>query len=64
MRARPNSRAVSPAGGTADATAAVSAGRNMFGPVRDDWDLSWTGWSGEDPPYRTPEFAPTDSAPA
>jgi dihydrofolate reductase len=34
-------------------------GRNMFGPVRGDWDLSWTGWWGEDPPFHTPVFVLT-----
>ncbi|MEV0607201.1 dihydrofolate reductase family protein [Polymorphospora rubra] len=31
-------------------------GRNMFSPDRDDWDLEWTGWWGEDPPYHAPVF--------
>ena len=26
-------------------------GRNMFGPVRGDWDEDWTGWWGPEPPY-------------
>jgi dihydrofolate reductase len=34
-------------------------GRNMFGPIRDDWDLGWRGWSGEDPPYHAPVFVLT-----
>jgi len=34
-------------------------GRNMFGPVRGQWDLSWTGWWGENPPYRAPVFVLT-----
>lgn len=35
-------------------------GRNMFGPVRGDWpDESWTGWWGENPPYRAPVFVLT-----
>lgn len=34
-------------------------GRNMFGPVRGDWDLSWTGWWGENPPYHAPVFVLT-----
>jgi hypothetical protein len=29
-------------------------GRNMFGPGRNDWDLSWKGWWGEEPPYHAP----------
>ncbi|MEU5883376.1 dihydrofolate reductase family protein [Spirillospora sp. NPDC047279] len=31
-------------------------GRNMFGPDRGDWDLDWTGWWGEEPPYHAPVF--------
>jgi dihydrofolate reductase len=31
-------------------------GRNMFGPDRGEWDLSWTGWWGEEPPYQAPVF--------
>ena len=34
-------------------------GRNMFGPDRGDWDLSWTGWWGENPPYHAPVFVLT-----
>ncbi|MFC6016789.1 dihydrofolate reductase family protein [Plantactinospora solaniradicis] len=34
-------------------------GRNMFGPVRGEWDLDWTGWWGEDPPYHGPVFVLT-----
>lgn len=34
-------------------------GRNMFGPIRGDWDLGWTGWWGENPPYRAPVFVLT-----
>lgn len=34
-------------------------GRNMFGPVRGEWDLSWTGWWGDDPPYHKPVFVLT-----
>src|SRR5918912_3143821 len=29
-------------------------GRNMFSPGRGEWDESWRGWWGEDPPYHTP----------
>jgi dihydrofolate reductase len=30
-------------------------GRNKFGPQRGPWDdLDWTGWWGDDPPFRTP----------
>jgi dihydrofolate reductase len=34
-------------------------GRNMLGPIRDEWDLSWQGWWGEDPPYHAPVFVLT-----
>jgi dihydrofolate reductase len=34
-------------------------GRNMFGPVRGEWDLEWRGWWGEDPPYHAPVFVLT-----
>jgi dihydrofolate reductase len=37
-------------------------GRNMFGPGRGDWDESWTGWWGEDPPYHTPVYVLTHHA--
>jgi dihydrofolate reductase len=34
-------------------------GRNMFGPGRGGWDLSWTGWWGAEPPYKAPVFVLT-----
>jgi dihydrofolate reductase len=34
-------------------------GRNMFGPVRGEWDRPWNGWWGEDPPYHTEVFVLT-----
>jgi dihydrofolate reductase len=34
-------------------------GRNMFGPIRDEWDLDWKGWWGEEPPYHAPVFVLT-----
>jgi dihydrofolate reductase len=34
-------------------------GRNMFGPGRGKWDLGWSGWWGEEPPYRAPVFVLT-----
>jgi dihydrofolate reductase len=34
-------------------------GRNMFGPVRGDWDRDWRGWWGENPPYHGPVFVLT-----
>ena len=37
-------------------------GRNMFGAGRGDWDESWTGWWGEDPPYHTLVYVLTHHA--
>ena len=35
-------------------------GRNMFGPIRDDWpDDQWRGWWGDNPPYHAPTFVLT-----
>ncbi|NIH81811.1 dihydrofolate reductase family protein [Amycolatopsis viridis] len=34
-------------------------GRNMFGPVRGEWDEDWRGWWGEEPPYHGPVFVLT-----
>lgn len=34
-------------------------GRNMFGPGRGEWDETWTGWWGEEPPYHAPVFVLT-----
>ncbi|MFJ7214031.1 dihydrofolate reductase family protein [Amycolatopsis sp. NPDC098790] len=34
-------------------------GRNMFGPIRGDWDRQWTGWWGDNPPYHGPVFVLT-----
>lgn len=35
-------------------------GRNKFGPQRGPWtDHEWTGWWGDDPPFRTPVFVLT-----
>lgn len=34
-------------------------GRNMFTAGRGEWDLDWTGWWGEDPPYHGPVFVLT-----
>ena len=37
-------------------------GRNMFGPVRGEWDRQWTGWWGDNPPYHGPVFVLTHHA--
>jgi dihydrofolate reductase len=35
-------------------------GRNMFGPVRGDWQhTDWKGWWGDNPPYHVPVFVLT-----
>jgi dihydrofolate reductase len=34
-------------------------GRNMFGPVRGEWDREWNGWWGDNPPYHAPVFVLT-----
>ena len=36
------------------AARAFIMGRNMFGPVRGEWDRQWTGWWGDDPPFHAP----------
>jgi dihydrofolate reductase len=41
---------------------AVVMGRNMYGPVRGEWDEDWRGWWGEDPPYHAPVFVLTHHA--
>lgn len=40
-----------------DGFGAFILGRNMFGPIRDEWpDEEWKGWWGDDPPYHAPTF--------
>jgi dihydrofolate reductase len=34
-------------------------GRNMFGPIRGEWDKAWDGWWGSEPPYHAPVFVLT-----
>ena len=41
------------------AAGAYVMGRNMFSPGRGEWDLDWTGWWGEEPPYHAPVFVLT-----
>jgi dihydrofolate reductase len=41
------------------AAGAFVMGRNMFGPIRGDWEPGWRGWWGEDPPYHAPVFVLT-----
>ncbi len=35
-------------------------GRNMFGPIRGEWDEDWRGWWGDEPPYHAPVFVLTN----
>ena len=37
-------------------------GRNMFGPVRGEWDRKWNGWWGDNPPYHSAVFVLTHHA--
>src|SRR5919202_1736417 len=37
-------------------------GRNMFGPIRGEWDGDWRGWWGPEPPYHAPVFVLTHHA--
>src|SRR3954467_4075719 len=34
-------------------------GRNMFGPIRGEWDREGNGWGGDEPPYHAPVFVLT-----
>jgi dihydrofolate reductase len=44
------------------AAKAFIMGRNMFGPVRGEWDRPWNGWWGDDPPFHAPVFVLTHHA--
>jgi dihydrofolate reductase len=35
-------------------------GRKMFGGGDGDWNLDWTGWWGDDPPYHAPTYVLTN----
>ena len=37
-------------------------GRNMYGPIRGEWDEDWRGWWGDDPPYHAPVYVLTHYA--
>ncbi|RSM88034.1 riboflavin biosynthesis protein RibD [Kibdelosporangium aridum] len=41
------------------AATAFIMGRNMFGPVRGEWDRPWNGWWGDNPPFHGPVFVLT-----
>jgi dihydrofolate reductase len=34
-------------------------GRNMFGPRGEQYDKTWRGWWGDEPPYHAPVFVLT-----
>ena len=38
---------------------ATLMGRRMFGGGEGEWDLSWRGWWGDEPPFRRPVFVLT-----
>lgn len=44
------------------AAGAFVMGRNMFGPIRGEWEGDWRGWWGEEPPYHAPVFVLTHYA--
>jgi len=44
------------------AAKAFIMGRNMFGPVRGEWDRQWNGWWGDNPPFHAPVFVLTHHA--
>ena len=44
------------------AAKAFVMGRNMFGPVRGEWNRPWNGWWGDDPPFHAPVFVLTHHA--
>ena len=46
----------------AHARAGLRHGRNMFGPIRGEWDEDWRGWWGPEPPYHAPVFVLTHHA--
>jgi len=37
-------------------------GRNMFGPIRGEWDVEWDGWWGPEPPFHASVFVLTHHA--
>ena len=41
------------------ARGAYVMGRNMFGPIRGEWEGDWRGWWGDEPPYHAPVFVLT-----
>jgi dihydrofolate reductase len=51
------------AAGFGQGVGAFIMGRNMFGPPEGgEWDESWQGWWGDNPPYHVPVFVLTHHA--
>ncbi|PZS28836.1 MAG: 5-amino-6-(5-phosphoribosylamino)uracil reductase [Pseudonocardiales bacterium] len=48
--------------GLLDGNGAYIMGRKMFGGGGGEWDESWHGWWGDDPPYHVPTFVLTHQA--
>jgi dihydrofolate reductase len=44
------------------AARAFIMGRNMFGPIRGEWNRAWNGGWGDDPPFHAPVFVLTHHA--
>src|ERR1044072_4514475 len=49
-------------GGLMRPRGAYVMGRNMFGPIRGEWEEDWRGWWGPEPPYHAPVFVLTHHA--
>jgi len=47
---------------TTEGLGAYVMGRRMFGGGEGEWDLSWKGWWGEEPPFHLPVFVLTHHA--
>ena len=45
-----------------DVAGAYIMGRNMFGPIGEEYDKTWKGWWGLEPPYHAPVFVLTHKA--
>jgi len=53
---------VAPRDALLGARGAYVMGRNMFGPIRGEWEGDWRGWWGDEPPYHAPVFVLTHYA--
>ncbi len=59
---RANEADVTAAGWLMRPRGAYVMGRNMFGPIRGEWEEDWRGWWGPEPPYHAPVFVLTHHA--